>query len=127
MSGFASGIAGLIRKKYPIVYDKYMAFCEHHAADRKMLLGKVQIIKVEDDKYIANIFGQFTYGRTGTHTDYTALKMGLSDLKLRAKKHNKTVALPLYIGAGLGGGDSELILKIIDEIFNDYEITLYEL
>lgn len=124
---FGAGIAAQIRKKYPIAYERYMQLSEHYSEDRKMLLGKTQIVKVEENKYIANIFGQLTYGRTGIHTDYTALKMGLSELKLRAKKHNKSVAIPRFIGAGLGGGSSELILKIIDEIFSDYGVTLYEL
>ncbi|WP_182006345.1 macro domain-containing protein [Priestia aryabhattai] len=124
---FGAGIAGQIRKKYPVVYEKYIKLSNHYSQDKKMLLGKTQIIKVEDNKYIANIFGQLTYGRAGVHTDYTALKMGLSDLKIRAKKHSKTVAIPRFIGSGLGGGDANLILKMIDEIFSDYEVTLYEL
>lgn len=36
-----------------------------------------------------------------------------------------TIAIP-KIGAGLAGGDWETIRPILEEVFNDYDLTIYE-
>ncbi|GLI82384.1 Appr-1-p processing protein [Rossellomorea marisflavi] len=120
-----AGLAAQIRKKYPIVYERYVSLVQSRK-DNKEVLGKTQIIKVESDKFIANIFGQYTYGRLGIHTSYTALESALTDLKLRAQKHKKAIALPHGIGCGLAGGDWSKVSSIIENVFSDYKVALYK-
>lgn len=117
-----SGVAKAIRDKYPVAYDGYkeLTFSPE-------LLGQVQLLEVGTGKYVANIFAQDTYGRTGKHTDYHALTYALVRLAVIAKIQKKSVALPYRIGAGTGGGDWGLIMDLIAEAFRDYDVTLYRL
>jgi hypothetical protein len=40
---------------------------------------------------------------------------------------NDSIALPYNLGCGLDGGDWIVVYKIIEEVFNDYDVTIYEL
>lgn len=61
-----------------------------------------------------------------------ALKSGLKMIKSAVTDENsehyqKTIALPYGIGCGLAGGSWDVVYKIIDETFDDYNVTLYKL
>jgi O-acetyl-ADP-ribose deacetylase (regulator of RNase III) len=120
-----SGIAKSLRDKYSNLYPSYKQFCKNH--NPHDLLGKCHIVKT-GGKYTANIFGQLNYGKQKVrYTDYDALREGLISLKVRAVKHNLSVALPWMIGCGLANGDWDVVYKIIDEVFEDYEVSLYKM
>jgi O-acetyl-ADP-ribose deacetylase (regulator of RNase III) len=120
-----AGLAKQIRQKYPGIFLKYTSFV-NGLGNKDMLLGNAQVLKVDDDKYIANLFGQLNYGRTGRFTDYPSLDHALRLLKEKAKKYNLTVALPHGIGCGLAGGDWNIVYDMIEDAFEDYEVTLYK-
>jgi len=124
MGVMGSGIAKQIKEKYPEVFDQYRKFFINN---KFTALGKCQIVKTEDNKYIANLFGQYNYGRDKQYTDYKALEEALFSLKVSAKDHKKSVAIPFNIGCGLAGGSWEVVYKIIEEVFQDYDVTLYRL
>jgi len=117
-----SGIAKQIKDKYPEVFEQYRKFFVNN---KFTALGKCQIVKAEEGKYVANLFGQYKYGTDKQHTDYKALEEALFSLKVSAKDNNKSVAIPYNIGCCRGGGSWEVVYKIIEEVFSDYEITLY--
>jgi O-acetyl-ADP-ribose deacetylase (regulator of RNase III) len=133
-----AGLAKQIRSKYPKVYEDYMRLInwakeEHRRGYLKSpsLLNSCQFVNVSEGKTIANIFGQDKYGRKGLYTDYNALKRGLWSIYESVTNpyntlHNNSVALPYGLGCGLAGGDWEIVYKIIEEIFDDYELTLYK-
>jgi len=128
-----AGLTKQIRNTYPHVYDDYKTLCEN-TKNKSSLLGHVQCVKINKDeifgKIIANIFAQEKYGRNSVHTNYTALREGLEKLRaLVTSKHfyNKSIALPYYIGCGLAGGDWNEVYGIIEDVFSDYEVTLYKL
>lgn len=123
---WGSGIAKSIKQKHPDAYPLYQLAC-HEYGDN--LLGLCWTTKVSEDRVIANLFGQTTYGRNKNvvYTDYAALKTALQSLKIRAKKFGHSVALPYKIGCGLANGDWEIVYGIIEEVFSDYEVTLYKL
>ena len=52
-----SGVAKQIKEKWPGVFSHYQSRCRDIATP----LGDVQLVKVNDTQYIANIFGQFDY------------------------------------------------------------------
>lgn len=118
-----SGLAKQIRAKYPNVFEQYRKFFINN---KFTALGQCQIVKAEDDKYIANLFGQYNYGRDKQYTDYKALEEALFSLKVSAKDHNKSVAIPFAIGCGLAGGSWDIVYKIIENVFDDYDVTLYK-
>lgn len=116
-SKMASGVALAIRKKYPIVYNDYMEFCNKHSK-KEDLLGKVLVSKVEEDKFVANLFGQLNYGYDGKrYTSYDALYEGLSYIKEKAQQSNKSVAMPFKIGSDRGGASWYVVYAMIEDIF----------
>ena len=115
-----SGVAKQIRAKYPEAYLLYRRFFGYGA------MGNCQIVKTYDGKEVANLFGQDTYGRTGMHTNYAALRKAMLQLAQYAKENNKTVAMPYGIGCGLGGGSQEVVYRIIEESFGEYGVKLYK-
>ncbi|MEK4118059.1 macro domain-containing protein [Paenibacillus sp. FSL K6-1566] len=120
-----SGIAKLLRNKYPSLFPAYKEFCQNH--DPHDVLGKCLIVKT-DNKSVANLFGQLNYGRQKVrYTDYEALKESLAALKTEAQKDGLSVALPFNIGCGLANGDWSVVYGIIEDVFHDYEVTLYKL
>ncbi|ODA08255.1 macro domain-containing protein [Paenibacillus polymyxa] len=121
---WGSGVAKSIKDKYPHTYPTYCAVCSDFG-DR--LLGDCWTIRANENKIIANLFGQTNYGRDKNmvYTKYDALKLSLESLEYRAKKFGWSVALPYNIGCGLANGDWNIVYEIIDEVFRDYEVTLY--
>lgn len=124
---FASGVAGQIRKKYPKVYKEYMDYCKGKDHPHT-LMGDVQAVEVGEKKYVANIFSQLNYGYDGQrYTSYDSLYNGLLHIKSAAKKEGLSVALPFGIGCGLGGGSWHVVYAMIEDIFQNYEATIYKL
>lgn len=89
-------------------------------------MGHVHIAHNSDGKIVANIFSQLDVGRNERKTDYKKLKIGLKKVCKYAKENNLSVALPYKIGCGLAGGNWNIVYKIIDSVFEDYEVTMYE-
>lgn len=121
-----SGVALAIRKEYPLAYEDYMNKTEGKID--KSLLGQVIITRVGDDKYVTHLFTQLYYGYDGDrYTSYDAMYDSLVKIKDVAKKHNKSVALPYGIGSVRGGADWEIVYKMIERVFEDYEVAIYKL
>lgn len=109
-----SGLAKQIKDKYPEVYQTYLFHCKTNIPQN--LLGTSLICEANDGKYIANVFGQFSFGQ-GLQTDYAALKNALKEVYAFALQNNLSVAFPYKIGCGLGGGDWNIVFDIINEVF----------
>ncbi|ALS22130.1 macro domain-containing protein [Paenibacillus naphthalenovorans] len=119
-----SGVAAQIKRRYPAAFYQYSAMCEFLGSTA---LGVCQVVEVSKVKYVANLFGQNEYGRGIQHTDYDALHLALESLYKRAKRDGLSVALPYKLGSDRGGGDWDVVYKIIDKVFKNYEVTLYKL
>jgi len=122
-----AGLAKQIRNKYPEVYPSYKRFCEGcKDYNRRNLLGEIQTIIVSDGKVIANLFAQYDYGRDKQYTDYDALKICFEGILKLASMFNDTIAIPYGIGCGLAGGDWDVVYKTIEDVFKDYDVTIYK-
>jgi O-acetyl-ADP-ribose deacetylase (regulator of RNase III) len=127
-----SGIAKQIKTRFPAVYEVYKDLEKHNG---KLLLGDVSgatILRVDkDDKLtksgmILNVNGQDKYAnRSICNTNYAALGKGLLYC-LNFIEDDSIVAMP-KIGAGLGGGDWYVIEAIINSVFPEREVFVYEL
>jgi O-acetyl-ADP-ribose deacetylase (regulator of RNase III) len=131
MGVMGGGLAKQIKDKYPEVYDKYKQLCANKPF-KEDLLSSALICKTKDGKYIANLFGQYNYGKNAIQTDYMALKLSLKGLvreclSLHHILEGKSIAIPYNIGCGLGGGDWNIVYKIIEEVFKDYDVTICKL
>ena len=118
----SSGVANAIRSTFPEAYERFIAI---GANDNH--LGRVQLVKTSSGTYIANLFGQKTFGRSGIHTNYDALRSAFKTLSNYALKNNLTVAMPYKIGSDRGGGEWSVIKTMINEEFIDVPVTLYKL
>lgn len=120
-----SGVAKAIRAKYPEAYRRYFQMYRASFDSRfsDPLLGQAQLITI-DDKTIVNLFGQDNYLPRGiTHTSYDALVIGFNEIKSSTKED---LAMP-KIGCGLGGGDWKIVSAIIESVFDDRDVYIYEL
>jgi len=135
----ASGLAKQIRNKYPNVYEEYVNLInwakdeyKRGYSKKESLLGSIQFINCSDGKVIANLFGQEGYGRDKRYTDYDALRSSLIGLYESVTcnyntSYGETIAIPYNLGCGLAGGDWNIVYKMIEEVFNDYNVTIYKL
>lgn len=109
-----SGIAKQVRDKYPKVYKAYKKVC---TSDER-LLGRTQIIPINESQSIANLFAQDNFGYDKQcYTDYSALINCLK--QIYAFCPNKTIAIPYLMSCARGGGDWNIVYEIIEEIFGD--------
>lgn len=93
-------------------------------------LGKVQLVEVEKDTWIANLIGQHKINKDdlgNAPIRYDAIKKGLSDIILFAKEKDASIHMP-RIGCGLAGGKWELVEPIILETLseNNISVTVYD-
>ncbi len=111
-----SGIAPQIKAKYP---EAYAVDCETTAGDIKKL-GTITYTK-NTTPIVVNIYSQYdTKGRRQgkMDLDYDALRSGIKAMK--EKFSGKRFGLP-KLGAGLAGGDWDIIEQIIkEEMMGEY-------
>jgi O-acetyl-ADP-ribose deacetylase (regulator of RNase III) len=121
--GFGSGIAKAIATKYPSVRESYL----YRFNTRGWKLGEVQILGVGDGsgRYIANCATQQRYGKPedGPFVSYPAVRQVIRDL---VQSNPSGFAMP-KIGAGLAGGNWDIIAKIIEEESGTVEVRVYVL
>ena len=135
-----SGVAKQVREKYPHVYRYYKAWCDDKHMNPKIdfhkspLLGRIQVVYTEEFRAgekpatvqaIVNLFAQDKYGRGGKcYTDYEALKSCLQQVNKLFR--GMTVAIPYLMSCSRGGGDWNIVSRIIEETLTDCDVTLYE-
>lgn len=129
VGGFGSGVAGQIVKRFPVAAGAYLWKHDNEG----WMLGDVQFVSAAEDlsttitKWIANCATQFEYyPRNKVHADYDAIRTCMEKVKKFAIPMNRSIAIP-KIGAGLAGGDWNIIEKILEEVFHDYDVTVYVL
>jgi O-acetyl-ADP-ribose deacetylase (regulator of RNase III) len=114
-----AGIAPQIKHKFP---EAYAVDCATISGDQNKL-GTITYTE-NTTPIVVNLYGQFDYkGRQfgRMDLDYTALRKSLSAMK--AKFTGKKFGMPM-IGAGLAGGDWDIIERIIQEEMNGEDVTI---
>lgn len=117
------GIALQIRKKWPEVYEKYVAYCRGWPKPES-LLGDVQDVVLDNDRVVANCFGQ-VYPGNGCMTSYDAW----DGILLRLVDEENFFGLPLHfpwmIGCGLAGGDWNVMYNKLNDFFTAHAAEVY--
>lgn len=116
----ASGIAKLIREKYPEAFDAYEKTYELQG---KLDLGQAIFVNCHDGKIVINAITQKFYGREPNtiYVSYEAIREAVRRINRFVRE---PVAFP-QIGAGLGGGDWQLISQIIEEEATNFQPIVY--
>lgn len=129
-----AGLARQIRERYPHVYKEYHDLCEKNHHHIRML-GVANWIKIDDSHWIANLFGQYGYGRGKVYTVMPALKVALMrtvqgcEEWAMAEQRSIRLAIPYKIGCGLAGGNWHTVHKMIEEIAQktDVEVEIWRI
>lgn len=127
-----SGIAKQVREKFPRVFERYKEECDTW---KSALLGECLLVSTEKNavsQVIANLFGQDRFGYDGKcYTDYEKLRRALWRLRRCSEmignlRHKKvSIAIPYLMGCHRGGGDWEIVSKMIEEELAGCDVTYY--
>lgn len=121
-----SGFAKEIATRYPEAVD---ADNRTKPGD-KSKLGSYTCGVGKDDMHIINMYGQYNYGREKKcYTDYDAVRKALNEIKddYATPFPPMIIGMPYKIGCSLGGGNWDIVLQIIKDVFeneNDCKIVI---
>lgn len=113
------GVALQVKNKYPEVFRQYKQYCNMHINN----LGDVLVVPVDKSRQIANFFAQDQYGYGRCYTSYDAFEKCL--LFMKTYYHDYSMAIPYLIGCNRGGGDWQVVSKMIEDILGDCDVTIY--
>lgn len=119
-NAMGAGIAKSIRHRFPAAYDADLA-TKKGSRDK---LGTFSSATIDCDKHsltIVNAYTQFHWQGSGVKADYDAIRAVFQ--KIKSQFRGKRIGYPV-IGAGLAGGDWNIISQIIVEELNGEDHTL---
>ena len=134
-----SGVAALVKAKYPGAFEQYVADLAMISKDESHKnmspLGYVSVWSLSDPNtklgpdnlLVANCITQNLFGRDGSKfVSYDAIHTCFTILELVAKSTGMTINIP-RIGAGLGGGDWNVIEAIINSVCKESTVVCWDL
>ena len=117
-----SGVARIVRDMYPIAYEQYKKCYNDHG----LILGEVIPVIVSPTLVILNGITQHLFGRDGgPYVNYPALKQVFEYSAIIAQTNlvvGEGLHMPL-VGGGLGGGDPDLIIEMMQDAFSKVNIN----
>lgn len=135
IGGFGSGVAGAIAHRYPEVQKDYYIHCQNNKPND--LLGTVQVAPIHDKngklQFIANLFGQLSYGSDSKarYTSYDGIFDAMTKLRDWADKMSDihVIAFPYGMSSVRGGASWNVILEMIKTVFDDsrFEVQVWKL
>ncbi len=120
-----AGLAKQIKNKYPEIVHGYVHMCKTHSFREIMRNGLVYFYTILDEdgkkiRQVASVFGQEYYGTDRRHTNYLSLMNGIIWVFEYAESQGYSVAIPSGIGCGLGGGDWQTVLMMLNDNLRYY-------
>lgn len=118
----SKGIALSIKQSFP---EAYAADCSTGKGDERKLgtFSDAQVVRELHSFHVVNAYTQLHWRGAGVKADYEAIRKVMKAVKSRFA--GKRIAYP-KIGAGLAGGDWEVIRGIIDEALVGEDHTYVE-
>ena len=122
-----SSVAKQLRATYPDIFTDYMALIDAFNKCGYSPLGRVAWSDISVDLVIATIIIQDFYGRDGKkHVSYDALDAAFQRVASFAKARGDcAIHIPFLIDAWLGGGNANIIHRIIEENTQDLEVVYH--
>lgn len=120
-----SGVALAVKNKYPRAYKEYLGTLRQYKEVDISPLGKCQLVFIEGDLVVANLFTQYSVATYPGEVvvDYQAIRSAFSYLKYYTYE---VINIP-KIGAGLAGGDWNIIEQIINEEMGERKVICWTL
>jgi O-acetyl-ADP-ribose deacetylase (regulator of RNase III) len=129
MGVMGSGVALAIKNKWPKVYDRYVKLHEIYKEQQWRLLGSFQKIRLDDNLFIINLFGQYDFGYDGQRrTEYGSLAESLNKLSTelyQMLRENDDIYIPYKMGCDRGGGDWNIVYDMIKTLLDNDNRTIY--
>lgn len=136
MAKMGSGVAKVLRDRYPEVFDVYyQAYLDQ---GNQLFMGQTIWTKKTDPHIVINLVGQEFYGPGDQlYTDYDALRKGMTEINEAAKRSQDDLEYANYIGGimtsvvypligcGLAGGSWKIVSGIIEETSKNYQPIVY--
>lgn len=114
---FDGGLAAQIRVKYPAAWKADVVAAEQ----KKNVLGSYSFAQVGPNRWVFNIYSESIYEKQKNYTDYNALRTGLTSAKKYIMAYLNSPSIGMgHIGVR-AGGDWNVIRKIVEEVFTDYD------
>ena len=118
-----SGVAKQVREKYPIVFQAYKALCSTKTNSTE-LLGTAQVCRIGADKYVVNLFAQNRFGDDGKcFSNFEAVEKCLQTVRSKYDNNN-VIAIPYLMACHRGGGDWNVVYKMIEDVFGDSDCDI---
>jgi O-acetyl-ADP-ribose deacetylase (regulator of RNase III) len=119
---FGSGIAAVIKKKYP---EAFAADCATKHGDMSKL-GTFSMAFADDGKTVINLYAQIGIDSKHRTTSYDAMCKGLTELNRYLLNLNSPIVLgiPYKIGCGLAGGSWIIVESIIRDVFEKSSVKV---
>lgn len=113
-----SGVAKVLKNQWPIIaeMDKTMT-----AYGDKEKLGSILAVEISPQLTIINAYTQYEYGTDTPKIDYAAFEKAMNLVYDNFSAPWFTIAMP-KIGAGLAGGDWNILEGILKKVFHDIDI-----
>jgi len=125
-----AGVAKAISDKWPQVKEEYVKWGKGEIFSVPFGLGRIQIVKVEDDIRVANMIGQHDIRTINgiPPVRYESIRECLQKVSEYAKKNNASIHCPYLMASALAGGKWEVVEKIIISTLceNDISVTVYD-
>lgn len=120
-----SGVAAEVKTRYPNVFEAYRQdYC-----NGALILGHVCFASAKQDQIIANMCAQNLFGYSGgIYTNYDALQVCLEKVKAYAMFEydiKPVVAFPYMMSCCRGGGDWNVVYKMIEDTFEDFDVEIW--
>lgn len=116
IGGWGKGFVMAISKKWKTPEQEFRKW---HSSGDGFELGKVQLVQVDDELWVANLIGQHKIYKDENGKPpirYDAIRKGIAEVQRLANQLNASVHMP-RIGCGLAGGNWEEIEPILrDEL-----------
>ncbi len=120
-----AGVAKAIMMKWPIVREKYIQWSKKD----DFILGNIQTVSVEPKIAVVNMIGQHGVGFSDgvAPIRYDAIEACLKKVKKLAVTYSASIHAPKF-GAGLAGGDWDIIENILKTKLEntEIEVTIYD-
>ena len=113
-----SGIAPQIKSNWPQAYSADLKTA-YGSRDKLGTYSKSEAVGLT----ILNIYSQFKYGTHQIQVDYDAMRRAFKAIKREFGGEGRRFGFP-KIGAGLAGGNWDIISKIIDEELINENVTI---
>lgn len=130
---WGAGFVLAISEKWPEPEQAYRLWAE---SKWNFELGRCQLVQVEDSTYVANLIGQRGVGfKNGPPIRYEFLKLAMKEIRGKIASRfrlnllsdsNFAIHAP-RLGCGLAGGNWTCIEEIINEVFSDVDVYIYDL